>query len=435
MKNRIYILGLHLSHFFALAFGFEHYIVPIYGYDGYVWVPDEYKFFTALVTILGLSLITPTTSQKPSTLFYNMILILVLIPMLVLFYAENKPWEYTILIVITYFSTFIFYNFSKINSPQFISISKNKLLHNLFLVSILYIVIVFSFGGGKYLNFDLSKVYDLRTVAKDNLPEIFGYISPLIGKVIVPVAFVLALLYKKYFMAIVLFSISILIFGLTAHKAPLFYPFLIFFVYFLSSGKNSIIKFNIIVLFILLVSIGDFWLAQEYDNDFFGWLGSLLMRRSFIVPSEINYMYYDFFSRHEWVIFSNSKISFGLLDYPYQVDVPHLIGLKYFNNIETGANAGWFGSGYMQAGFIGLLFYSLVISAIFKYIDVCAQHSGDLGLITASTIVPVWAMITSTDLPTAFLTHGLFINLVLIAFFHREESLHAFSTFKQRSPA
>lgn len=435
MSNRIFLLGLHLGQFFALAFGFEHYIVPIFGHEGFFWTPDETKFFSALAIVVTLSFITPAKSLKPGTLFFQLAMIFVLIPMVMLFYAENKPWEFMLQICAAYLACLVFYQFVNVKAPQIASISKDQLRLNLFIISVMYIAIVFALGGGRYLNFDLSKVYDLRDAASDNLPGVFGYITPLIGKVIIPVAFVLALLYKKYAMAGILMCLSILVFGLTANKAPLFYPFFIFLVYIFASGKNLVLKFNIAILVLLVICIGDFWMAEKYSNDVFGWVGSLLMRRLFIVPSEINFMYYDFFSRNELVLFSNSKLSLGLIDYPYPIDVSHMIGLKYMGGIETSANTGWFGSGYMQAGFFGLVLYAFLIALIFKYVDACARFSGDHALVTATTVLPVLAVISATDLPAALLTHGLFINLLLIAFFNRKESSHAFSAPKQRSPA
>lgn len=435
MTNRIAILFLHIAAFCVLLATLEHFVAKIYFYEGYAWTPNETKWYAALGLVMTLSLITPVTSKRPSTLFYQLTLLFVLIPMLALFYAEDKSWEYTIQVCIAYsVSVFLAY-FLKITPPTLHSVSKEKLQMVLFLIACAYIASILALGGGKYLNFDLSRVYDFREDARGNLPEIYTYISPLVGKVVVPICFVLSLIHRKFLLAILLTCCAFLIFGLTAHKSTLFAPLLILLVYAASSRKRIALKLNIAILAVLSIGLADFWLQERYGAGIFGWVGNLILRRVFLVPGHTNYMYYDFFSQNDFVLFSNSKLTLGLIEYEYPLNVAQLIGFTYHDNENLFANTGWLGSAYMQAGFIGLLIYASVIAAIFKYIDACARASGERALITAAVTVPLFALITSADLPTAFLTHGLYLNLLLIACFHRNETSNAYSPLKQCAPA
>lgn len=435
MTNRLVTLCLHLGIFYALAYGYQHYIALIYGYEGYRFDPNEDYWYMAFASVVIMSLITPVRDDRPSTLFYHVVLTFVLIPMLVILHAQNRPLEYMGMVLASYVLSIALLFLLKISPPRIAITSKSELRRILFVLACIYLAAIFLLGGYRYLNFDFSKVYDLRDEAAENLPGVFGYISPLMGKVIVPIAFVLSLLYRKYLMALVFFGISVLIFGLTAHKAPLFFPFLILFVYIASTGKNLTLKFNLGVLAVLLLSLWDFALSQKHGPGVFGWVGNLMMRREFFLPSQINYWYYDFFSKHGFVWFSNSKITLGMLDYQYPLDVSHLIGREYYNNEKTGANTGWMGSGYMQAGFAGLLLYGAAVAAVLGYVDACARKSGERALITAAVVIPLFALITSTDLMTAFFTHGLYVNLVLIACFNRKETSNANSPSKQRAYA
>lgn len=433
MTYRLITLILHLGIFYALAYGYEHYIAVLYGYEGYHFEPNQDYWYVAFASVVVMSLITPIRNERPSTLFYHVALTFVLIPMLVMFYAQNNSPEYMAMVLASYTISVVLLFVLKINPPKIAIASKNELRRILFVLACLYLAAMFLLGGSRYLNFDFSKVYDLRTEAAENLPGVFGYLTPLIGKVVVPIAFVLSLLYRKYVMALVFFGFSVLIFGLTAHKAPLFFPFLILFVYIVSLGKNLTLKFNIGVLAVLVLALWDLSMLQKHGSDFYGWLGNLVMRREFFLPAQINYWYYDFFSRHGFVWFSNSKITLGMLDYKYPLDVSYLIGREYFGSDKTGANTGWFGSGYMQAGFAGLLLYSAATAAIFKYIDACARRTGERALITAAVVIPLFALLTSTDLLTAFVTHGLYVNLLLIACFNKKEASDAYSPLKQRA--
>lgn len=433
MKNRLAILTLHLATFCVMLAALEHYVTQIYFYEGYVWTPNEGKWYAAVGLVVTLSLITPITSERPSTLFYQLSLLFVLIPMLALFYAQDEPWEYTIQVCIAYSVSVLLAYFLKITPPTFHFVSKEKLQSILFLVACAYIASIFMLGGGRYLNFDFSRVYDFRSDASGNLPDVYAYISPLVAKVAVPIAFVLALIRRKFLMALLLFCCSFLIFGLTAHKSTLFAPLLVLLIYVVSRSKRIAVKLNAAILIVLLIGMADFWLQQRYGDDFLGWIGNLIIRRTFLVPGHINYMYYDFFSQHDFVAFSNSKLTLGLMEYEYPTDVAHLIGSIYLGDERISANTGWMGSGYMQAGFIGLLGYAIVMATMFRYIDACARVSGERALTTAAVAVPILALINSADLPTAILTHGLYLNLLLIACFQRRDVPYAHSPFKQRA--
>lgn len=417
MRHRLIIVSLHLGIFLALAFGYEHFIVPLYGYEGYVFLPNAENGYIALIAVVALSLVTPIAFHKPSTLFYQYTLIFVLIPMLMLFYAENKHWEYPAQVLSAYLLSVLLAPILNIKPPRISSVSAEKLPRILLLVSLFYIAMVLLLGGAAYFNFDFAKVYDFRSEAADNLPWPFGYVSPMVGKVIIPVGLVLSMVKRKYLFASLYLVCASVVFGLTSHKATLFDPFLVLFVYAVSSGKNLTAKFNAGILIVLLLSIADFYIymGSVREDSVFGWLGSLMFGRSFILPAEINYMYYDFFSRNDWVLFSDSKISFGLVEFNYPLDIAHMIGREYFNSDQAGANTGWFGSGYAQAGFAGLLLYGAATAAIYNYVDACARNSGQRRLVTASILIPISALITSSDLPTALLTHGLLLNLILIA--------------------
>lgn len=412
---------LHLAIFFLLLYGYEYYIVPIYGYEGYYFEPNKGKFIFALGMSFILSLLTPIDNSKPSTLFLHVTLIFVLIPMLVIFYADDKSWVYTLQSVVAYCIILLVLPSLKGKYLRLPSLDNNDLLKVLLLLSALYVVSVFSMGGASYFNLDISKVYDFRTDVDENLAGIFGYISPLIGNVLLPFALLLALILKRYFSALVSIVLSILVFGLTAHKGPLFYPIFVVVIYSLISNKNLIRNFSMIVIVVLSLSILDFLFFDTFVNFLYGWFGSLTMRRMFIVPANINYMYFDFFSVNDFVVWSNSKLTMGLINYPYSMDTSHLIGLEYYNNEATGANTGWLGSGYMHAGFLSIVLYALIISLVFSYIDKLATRVEDRRLVVAGTFVPIITLIISADLPTSFLTHGLFVNLILIGFLKRTE--------------
>jgi hypothetical protein len=62
---------------------------------------------------------------------------------------------------------------------------------------------------------------------------------------------------------------------------------------------------------------------------------------------------------HPFLLWADSKISFGLVESTYNLRLPFLIGKQYFFSEKMSANSGWIGSGYAQFGFTGMIAYAL----------------------------------------------------------------------------
>ena len=197
-------------------------------------------------------------------------------------------------------------------------------------------------------------------------------------------------------------------FALTNHKGPLFYPLFAAFIYY-GSGRKNVIPIIISGLIMLLTISLLFYLINPGHK----LLASLFLRRVFLVPGLLNYFYFEYFSTHPFVLWSSSKLSFDFVDYPYDLDVPHLIGLEYFSNDLTGANTGWIGSGYMQLGYSGMMIYSCMLGLIYCLIN-SYTTSIDKRIVVSIVAVPMFVVMQSSDLPTAFLSHGILLSIVML---------------------
>ena len=142
---------------------------------------------------------------------------------------------------------------------------------------------------------------------------------------------------------------------------------------------------------------------------------SIFFRRALLVPAELNFQYFDFFSQYPYVYWANNFFTFGLIDYPYDIPSAKIIGEFAYNSYETSANTGWIGSGFMQAGYIGLFIYSLIIGFVIAFID-ALSHKINTGFCIAFIMIPMLTLFTSSDLPTTFITHGLLFALVIIIY-------------------
>jgi hypothetical protein len=139
--------------------------------------------------------------------------------------------------------------------------------------------------------------------------------------------------------------------------------------------------------------------------------GSLFVRRIFFIPAQLTFTYYEFFSSNQFVFWSNSFLS-GFFDYPYDRNTALLIG-DYMGG-ESSANNSFLSTGYMHAGIFGVIIYGVLVGLLFKIIDSIARDGIPAWVAVSCLIVPSQALITSADLPTALLTHGIGISLIIL---------------------
>jgi len=390
------------------------YIVPLYGYTGFFWEPDGIKIIEGVSLVLIISSILPVSFKKPSDVFLHIQFLFPILPMIVLYGAMSWPRSYLYFVIFSYFILiFIVEIFSKIKIKilRVTRLSTTFFGRMLFVLSWVVIVSIVLFGGGRYLNFNLSKIYELRSISASSLPSIYAYISPLISKIILPFSLVIAVINRDRLLAFGSIVGSILMFGLTAHKGPLFYPVMVLGLYFFLSRKYVVQYILLGYLMLIFLSSTDFSIGWGG-----GWVGSILLRRVCLVPAFINYLYYDFFSINTFTFWAQSKITLGLLNFPYDINIPHLIGREYFGNVKLGANTGWLGCGYMHAGFSGMLVYSVVIGLLLSVLNKFSRVI-EKKILVALCFTPFIVLMTSSDLPTSLLNHGLLLALFFLTMF------------------
>jgi len=281
------------------------------------------------------------------------------------------------------------------------------------LIGIVWVLLV---GGDRYFNLDLELVYDFRDLAGEVLDVgVMAYLMSWVPAVFAPALLVLALLRKNIALIIFVLTLHVIWFGVTSHKTALFSPILILFVWFAFRYSRAVslipFAFTIMVL-IALIS------AQASDDNFGA---SLFIRRVFFVPSHLTFSYYEFFSKHEFVFWSNS-ITSVFIKYPYPLSPPQLIS-DYLGG-SGHANNSFLSTGYMHAGILGIIFYCILVGKLFNIIDGLAANGMSLRCAIALVIVPAHSLLTSADLPTSLLTHGFGI-VVLILYLMRFSSIES----------
>lgn len=402
------ILILYLAIYLFLLFLFESYIVRYWGYYGFHWRPNYFKISEGLFLLTCCTLMLPNRIKSVSDTIVHLQLMFPILPMLVLYGAQNQNRFYMYAVVISLllltYSRHVFFN---ISTDGFIP--SRLLALTSITISYFFILLVVVMGGWRYLNFNLLEVYQYRRAAAANLPSFFGYILPNISNILLPFSLVLSLRDKKYFAASLSVLASLMMFGLFHHKSVFFAPFLVWFTFYVTSKYK---KHILCILFGSITVLTACWfdtIINASKNN----IASLFLRRVYFVPANANFGYHDFFSKNPFVFLSNSKISFGLMEYPYKEPYQTMIGkIGGFDGVW--ANTGWLGTSYMHFGYIGMFLYAVIIGGLLKLIDGFAYTKGN-GLVLSLILLPFWSLLISADLPTAMLTHGIILSILMIS--------------------
>lgn len=407
--KKIMICIFYIVSYALILFGYHLYIVPIYGYSGFEWYPDQIKIVEGLLLSITLSLLLPVSFNRPSDILLHLQLLFPVLPMFVLYGAADWPREFIYYTVASYLLIILIGSSLSVKPIHIINLSQSIFQRSLLAVSFCVIFAIIFFGGIKYLNFNFSNVYEMRGEAARNLPKIFVYFSSLTTKVILPFSILLSFVNKDLIVFIASIAGSVLMFGLTAHKGTVFYPFAVIILYLIAKNTKAISIILTGYILIICASLVSFAIEEQ-------WVGSLMLRRVYLIPAQLNFIYHDYFTNNPFLYWAQSKLSFGMIEYNETIDPSHLIGLQYFDSSSSGANTGWIGSGYMNAGCIGMLLYSIIIGLIIAIINSYSRHISR-SILVAITFVPIQAMMTSSDLPTSLFNHGVFLLLILLMMF------------------
>lgn len=416
-KKNLKIISSYVLVWIISSYIYLNYIVETFSYEGY---EAKWSIESILIAFLGFILIVifsiRLNESNFSYIFFNLMILVSIIPLSVLCGFAGKSIIYYIEVVfVICFSILIASKNKLIYKFQKYFVSEQKLLYLFLGCSLILLFIIYYYNGFNSFNLNLYEVYNFRDDAAEDLPNTLAYFTSSISKIMLPVSCILLLKYKNYSGLFFAILICIALFGFTSHKSILFAPFLLLSIYYLIGLKDKLLKIIYAYFFLLVVSIIAFYFSQNLEIDLSLMLASIAFRRALIVPAELNYTYYELFSDIDFIYWANSKLSLGLLDFTHEKGISEIVGDFRFPGTGTHANTGWLGSGYAHAGFFGIFVYAIIISCFLIYADYAVLNAEDENLAASILIMPSIVLMTSSDLPTSFMTHGLIFSLLIIS--------------------
>jgi hypothetical protein len=270
-------------------------------------------------------------------------------------------------------------------------------------------LVIWYFISGVSFNLDFSKVYEFRAENADlSSGGILAYTNNWTYQVFNVFLMALALFYRRFVLFLLFVLIQVYFFAASTHKTVLFLPLLVFGIWFYFRRYSSLVVVPAVISLIVVFSLVSYL--------FFGdvWLSSLFSRRVFFVPAKLTFVYFDFFSNNPNVYWSNSVLSW-LLPYPYDLSMTHVVG-RYVGRDGMGANNGFIASGFAHAGLFGVILYVVLTGLVLRFLNDVTKGTMPLWLAVSLCVVPMRALLISSDLLTVMLTHGFLVAIILIYF-------------------
>ena len=146
----------------------------------------------------------------------------------------------------------------------------------------------------------------------------------------------------------------------------------------------------------------------------------MVVRRTFYIPVWINQMYFDFFSNHEKVLFTqNVFVISKFLPNTYTETIYSLINNTYFNGKVPSPNTGLLAESFMHMGYAGILVFPILLLFELKIMDtfiVCL--SSKCKFILAACL---GVLITNIPITGGFFVSVWLFSLVVLFFLNKYE--------------
>lgn len=327
---------------------------------------DVYALIWIFILLYSLAYVQYRHLQVQIPVFVlSLILIAQIIPISVVYYLKNENnLYYTIICIGMLLCIFLsVINFKSINTIYVYYI--NYIV--VFLVVLLGIFLFYAYknnGAPTLIALNIYDVYQLRNSNSFVISKYAGYLLQVVTTVVIPILLSFFFLKKSIVGILVVIVSEIVIYFYTGEKTFLFEGALILTVLcFLQKFNGDFIKVWNLFL------IGGIFCCIFGNKDVITNIYDLIIRRVFILPANLKFIYHDFFSYNpkegiagifpRWLI--NVKSNYGVGNYQEYV---YLIGNQYFNSPKTSFDTGFIAEGFLRFGYVGIFVEFIVLAMV-----------------------------------------------------------------------
>lgn len=385
---------------------------PNFGYMGFSYKFNWLKILiTWLIYLLYFSAIK-TEKNGIVTLFSYMSFALSMAPFMTIYqFMEECPLWMVILQV----SALLFINVAATRGEFYINKSSfpaipyySKRISRVFsaylVLFFLYAFYKFGMPAFEFLGFD--SISTIRASAE--LSTLDSIVTNISCRVIVPLYILMAWNDKKYGKAFFGLVIQVYIFSVTGFKTFLFIPIVM-------AGLVVFKRLDLKRVIFVGLSGALFLVGVIYSltNNLMPY--ALIGDRTVFFPALIKFAYMDFFSKNEFVYFSQNSISKILgIRSNYTVNVPNLIGEEYFNKAEMWTNTGFIADAYSNLGVVGVLIIAFCIIVVLALVSRKVERcQGKMKSAITTIYILYFVMLNDGPFISTFFSGGMVIALLI----------------------
>lgn len=393
----LYILSICLAYIWILS--------PIYAYSHLTYHPNNIKLIISVTLIIISLIFIPSDERKPSTFLFYIFYSLTYIPTATYYWLNDQPTLYIVYETICFILISVLIR--RNGRPILISTTKAKvLIQIIFCIYVLACIILVFHNGGIHINAILSDLYSVR--GENNLSGLFGYFLNWCAKSFMPLFFVYFFIQRKWYGVVLTCVLQMLLFVSYGFKAYIVAVVLLI-------GVSALMRFpeRFMSRWILILSTGNILssICAKYIN---GMPITLFSYRTLILPAQGQFEYYDFFTHHDYLYFSEGSIGkiFGI-PYPYSESIGRVVNSYIFGGAKiSNGNTGAFSYGFADLGFAGMILAALAIGVIFIIIDASTKKLPKL--ITVGAMAYQMFTLNDNNVLICINTGGIFWTIIML---------------------
>lgn len=420
MTNRSNLFLASLAYFIAVSFAYSFAVSPTFSTHAYFPLPVNFSpsraIFLALATSIFVALLN-LRKRLLADLFSLIALVFFVVPTAVL---AAMDVERSLLWVLFCIVAFLPVHFiprmifvKRISTPSF----RGNAVRRLMVLTLTGITLIFVFhtinsGALGRINFNIDEIYMHREQQVSALSGgVFAYLSIWVPRIIVPYLLIMAF-FKKSALGIFLLSfLTLYFFGIMNDRQIVFIPALATLFYLFLKSKLEIYSFllgsSVVIMVISLLAYSEVVPEQ---------VAAIGLRRTFFVPAAASFLWYEYFSVNEFVLWSDRFSPFvGVTQYSGQ-SLPRIMGFAIRDDREWNANAGFVATGYANLGFAGIIVYSVLLGIVLKVYVFFGRQGVPYWLVGGLVANPLRTAWSDTDILTALTSHGLLLICLIFLF-------------------
>ncbi|MCW5937030.1 MAG: hypothetical protein KIT11_06980 [Fimbriimonadaceae bacterium] len=262
---------------------------------------------------------------------------------------------------------------------------------------------------GFALDLSFQTLYARRHAAREVISQqsFMAYLKGNLASALQPFAFALGMVRRNTFLIGASIFAGVVVFSVEGSKTSAAIPLFLVLLYPIMTYFRR--SFGLVLAGTSFAGVASAVLLWQKTNLVV--IPVLTTWRLFQVKGLLSAYYWDFFSKNPLTLLGDGILA-PLVGRQYELATPRLIGLQYFNNVETNSNANVFAAAFGDFGYPGMVVATIVLAAILRLVDSLAVNRGFL---VAAFLVAFMAMKWSdVALDTSILSHGVLAGLALL---------------------